>query len=149
MCIRDSPILLIIEDNADVVQYLNACLKEEYQIISVNNGKVGIEKAVELVPDVIISDVMMPEADGFEVCTTLKKNIHTSHIPIILLTAKSDVDSRIEGLEMGADAYLTKPFNEKELNIRLEKLLELRHTCLLYTSPSPRDATLSRMPSSA
>jgi YesN/AraC family two-component response regulator len=85
-----------------------------------------VEKALELLPDVVISDVMMPEMDGFELCRTLKEDLRSSHIPIVLLTARADVDSRIEGLEMGADAYLAKPFNQQELEVSLRKSLELR-----------------------
>ncbi len=122
------PNLLIVEDNKDVRQYLTACLEEQYHLSYAADGEAGIEKALEEVPDIIISDVMMPKKDGYEVCDTLKKDVRTSHIPIILLTAKSDADSRISGLEVGADAYLAKPFNEKELSVRLEKLLEIRKT---------------------
>ncbi len=124
----DLPNLLIIEDNSDVRQYLTICLEGHYTLSYAVNGEVGIEKALEEVPDIIISDVMMPKKDGYEVCDTLKKDVRTSHIPIIMLTAKSDADSRISGLEVGADAYLSKPFNELELFVRLEKLLEIRKT---------------------
>ncbi len=126
--ITSLPNLLIIEDNKDVRQYLTACLVGQYHLSYAIDGEAGIEKALEEVPDIIISDVMMPKKDGFEVCNYLKKDRRTSHIPIIILTAKSDADSRISGLEVGADAYLSKPFNEKELFVRLEKLLEIRKT---------------------
>jgi signal transduction histidine kinase/DNA-binding response OmpR family regulator/ligand-binding sensor domain-containing protein len=118
--------ILIVEDNPQIVQILIACLEDKYQLEIAGNGREGIEKAIEQTPDVIISDVMMPEKDGFELTATLKNDERTNHIPIILLTAKSDVDSRIRGLEKGADAYLAKPFEQRELLIRLEKLLELR-----------------------
>ncbi len=120
------PLLLIVEDNKDVVTYLRACLEEQYRIRVAENGQVGIQLATELIPDIIISDVMMPLKNGFEVCQALKSDEKTSHIPIILLTAKNTLDSRMAGLERGADAYLSKPFNERELLIRLKKLVELR-----------------------
>ena len=120
------PSVLIIEDNKDVVTYLEACLKDLYQIKVANDGEKGIEKAMELGPDLVISDVMMPKKDGFEVCETLKNDERTSHIPIILLTARADFESRISGLKRGADVYLTKPFNKTELLVRIEKLLEIR-----------------------
>ena len=119
--------MLLIEDNPDVMEYLTSCLEESYQLDFAFNGKAGIEKALEIVPDIIISDVMMPEKNGFEVTHFLKNDERTSHIPIILLTAKADINSKVIGLERGADAYLTKPFDKKELQVRLEKLIELRH----------------------
>jgi len=122
----DLPILLIIEDNADVIFYLKTCLENEYQIVTCRNGKLGVEKAIEILPDIIISDVMMPEMDGFEVCATLKEDERTSHIPIILLTARATSEDKLEGLSHGADAYLIKPFEKEELMIRLNKLLEIR-----------------------
>lgn len=122
----DLPLVLIIEDNVDVAFYLQSCLTERYNTLHANNGSIGIEMAYNNIPDIIISDVMMPEKDGFEVCKTLKSDQRTSHIPIILLTAKASEDDKIEGLEQGADAYLTKPFNKTELFIRLEKLIALR-----------------------
>lgn len=122
----EKPLLLIIEDNADVVTYIVGLLEREYDITTAPNGRFGIEKAYEIIPDIIISDVMMPEKDGYEVCETLKHDERTSHIPIILLTAKAEAADRIRGLRKGADAYLMKPFNKEELYVRLEKLLELR-----------------------
>lgn len=118
--------LLIIEDNPDVVEYLVACLGEHYLLDFAYNGRAGIEKALETIPDLIVSDVMMPEKDGFEVCEALKTNEFTSHIPIVLLTAKAGVENRIAGLRKGADAYLSKPFHQEELLVVLQNLLELR-----------------------
>ena len=120
------PHILLIEDNTDVVSYLMSCLEADYRISVAHDGEEGIQKALEMVPDMIISDVMMPMKDGFEVCYALKNDIRTSHIPVILLTAKADVASKLTGLRRGADAYLTKPFNEEELLLRIENLLELR-----------------------
>lgn len=124
----DTPTLLIVEDNADVMQYISACLEDTYRLSYAKDGQEGIETAIESVPDLIISDVMMPRKDGFELCNTLKRDARTSHIPIVLLTARADADSRITGLERGADAYLSKPFDERELRVRLTMLLELRRT---------------------
>ncbi|MCC6280190.1 MAG: response regulator, partial [Saprospiraceae bacterium] len=118
--------ILLIEDNPDVVAYLHTCLGEDYHLEYAYNGRAGIEKALETVPDLIVSDVMMPEKDGFEVCETLKNDERTSHIPIVLLTAKADVESRIAGLRRGADAYLAKPFHREELLATLKNLIELR-----------------------
>ena len=107
------PIALIVEDNADVIHYLINCLKDIYAIEIAMNGEEGIFKAIENIPDIIVSDVMMPIKDGFELCQTLKNDERTSHIPIILLTAKANIESRLEGLQRGADAYLSKPFIKK------------------------------------
>lgn len=120
------PILLLIEDNADIVSYICSILSESYQIVISINGELGISKAIEIVPDIIISDVMMPIKDGYEVCRTLKQHETTDHIPIILLTAKSEVEDRIQGLKYGADAYINKPFVKEELLVRLEQLLIIR-----------------------
>ena len=118
--------LLLIEDNTDVMQYLVSLLEERYDLYLARDGQEGIELALEHIPDLIVSDVMMPIKDGFEVCSTLKTDERTSHIPIILLPAKSSIDSRLEGLGRGADAYLAKPFDQRELFIRLEQLSALR-----------------------
>ena len=126
--------LLIIEDNRELMQYLTRLLENDYQIQTAENGIQGIEKATEQIPDIILSDVMMPGKDGFQVCKELKNDFRTNHIPIILLTARADTESRISGMEHGADAYLTKPFNKKELIICLHNLLVQRETLRLKFS---------------
>jgi len=120
------PLALIIEDNVDVSHYLKTCLTGKYQTIHSVNGEIGIETAFEKVPDIIICDVMMPVKDGFEVCSTLKTDERTDHIPIILLTAKVTMKDKLAGLSYGADAYLTKPFVKAELLTRLDQLVLLR-----------------------
>ena len=118
--------ILIVEDNPDVTTYLRGFLEDDYQIVTALNGRIGIKKALDKTPDLIISDVMMPEMDGFELCKKLKSDQRTSHIPIILLTAKADLDSKIEGLEYGADDYIAKPFDAAELQVRSKNLIEQR-----------------------
>ena len=121
------PLLLIVDDNIDVRSYLKENLTEYYQIIESSNGLDGLLKAIELVPDLIISDIMMPGMDGIELCRKLKTDEHTSHIPIILLTAHQSDEYKIEGYETGADAYITKPFSSAVLLTRIKNLLESRH----------------------
>lgn len=118
--------ILIVEDNADIRSYIRSILGNQYSIEEAENGVIGLEVATLQDFDLIISDLMMPEMDGIEMCKQLKKSIETSHIPIILLTAKSDIENRIEGLSIGADSYITKPFHPKHLIIRVEKLIEVR-----------------------
>lgn len=118
--------LLIVEDNEDVIHYLSVILHSDYSLAVARNGKEGLEMAAREVPDIIISDIMMPEMDGLELCRQLKNRLETSHIPILLLTARSDVRSRTQGYETGADAYLPKPFDKKELLAQLRQLTENR-----------------------
>lgn len=120
------PSLLIVEDNEDVRLYLREILKTSYQITEAKNGLEGLEIAREQIPDIIISDIMMPEKDGVEFTREVKNDARTSHIPVILLTAKAGRDSKLEGLETGADDYLPKPFDEEELMIRAKNLLDQR-----------------------
>ena len=129
---KSNPLVLLVEDNPDVVKYLVSCLNEDYQLEVAYDGQDGMDRAINLTPDIIISDVMMPKKNGFELAKILKNDERCSHIPIILLTAKADMESRIEGLEQGADAYLTKPFHKAELLVRIRKLLELRKNLQAY-----------------
>lgn len=128
------PQILLVEDNPDVVEYLIACLGEKYHLDYAYNGRAGIEKALETIPDLIVSDVMMPEKDGFELCETLKHDERTSHVPIVLLTAKADAASKIAGLRRGADAYLAKPFDREELLVQLDMLLKNQQRMAAYFS---------------
>lgn len=120
------PLVLLIEDNVDVAHYLKTCLKGKYQTIHAFDGNAGLKMAYENIPDIIISDVMMPGKDGLEVCATLKADERTDHIPVILLTAKVTTEDRLTGLTHGADAYLAKPFNKEELFTRLDQLILVR-----------------------
>lgn len=126
MSVNDLPTLVVVEDSTDVSQYLKAILKQEYHVELAENGKTGLEKTLSLIPDIVLSDVMMPEMDGIEMLGKIKSDFRTSHIPVVLLTAKADIDSRLVGLERGADAYIAKPFNENELHIQLKNLVEQR-----------------------
>jgi DNA-binding response OmpR family regulator/two-component sensor histidine kinase len=123
---NDLSTLLIVEDNRDVAEYLITCLKDEYHLLYAADGQEGLEMALEKVPDIIISDVMMPRLDGLHMCKEIKHDERTSHIPIILLTAKADIESKLTGLECGADLYLEKPFHKKELRVQLRNLEQTR-----------------------
>jgi len=118
--------LLIVEDNPDLRNFLELRFMEEYRIITAGDGAEGFAMAVVMLPDLIISDVMMPELDGIQMLDQLKNEPSTSHIPVILLTAKSSIESRIEGLKYGADIYLTKPFNADFLSASIENLIRSR-----------------------
>lgn len=138
----DKPQILIIEDNQDVVAYIVSCLQNDFAIKIGNDGQEGIDIALESIPDLIISDVMMPIKDGFEVCKALKSDERTSHIPIIILTAKSDMDSKLEGLTIGADAYISKPFHKEELLIRISSLILNREKLQHYYLSKASNVTL-------
>ncbi|MCB0658023.1 MAG: helix-turn-helix domain-containing protein [Saprospiraceae bacterium] len=122
----EKPLLLIIEDNEDIQAYLVSCLNEHYALEIATDGAMGIETALRIIPDVIITDVMMPIKDGYEVTGTLKTNMATSHIPIIILTAKITAEDRIAGLKRGADVYLGKPFYQEELLLNVQNLIKIR-----------------------
>lgn len=121
----ESALILLVEDNTDVVAYTASCLPG-YRLAVAKDGREGFDIATEIIPDLIISDVMMPFMNGFELLKKLRSDEQTSHIPIMMLTAKTDMESKMQGIQGGADAYLEKPFNIEELQIRVEKLLELR-----------------------
>jgi signal transduction histidine kinase/ligand-binding sensor domain-containing protein/DNA-binding response OmpR family regulator len=123
---EELPFLLIVEDNEDMRHYIRNELSGQFQMIEATSGKEGVRKATENVPDLIISDVMMPDITGIELCKEVKTNLVTSHIPVILLTALSENEFKIEGLETGADDFIVKPFNTEILKARIKNLIELR-----------------------
>ncbi len=118
--------VLIVEDNTELRNYLKDELKKDYKILVANNGKEGLEIAREVLPDAIITDVMMPEMNGFDFCRIIKTDITTSHIPLLMLTAKTRIDDRIEGIGYGADAYMIKPFDMRLLKLRVSQLITSR-----------------------
>lgn len=126
------PQILLVEDNVDILQYLQSCLMDSYSITVAADGLKGQAMAIEQVPDLIVSDIMMPGKNGIELLQELKNDERTSHIPVILLTAKADISSKLEGLAHGADAYLVKPFHPAELEIRIRKLIDLRKQLQQY-----------------
>lgn len=117
-------IVLVIEDNMDMRLYIKNILSADYQVFLAKDGNVGLAKALRIVPDIVLCDIMMPGLDGFEVCSSLKQNDVTRHIPIILLTACSFEEQKARGYESGADAFMQKPFNVTTLKVRMQKLLE-------------------------
>ena len=116
--------LLIVDDNKDMLQFVSSCMKEDYQVYTATDGAAALELLQREQIDLIISDVMMPGIDGFELCRRVKSDINLSHIPVILLTARTTDVSRIEGLQLGADDYLTKPFNVEVLRLRVQKFID-------------------------
>ncbi len=123
---EDLPTLLIVDDNPDIVYYLKEIFEKDFNLITAQNGKSGLDKAFANIPDLIISDIMMPEIDGLEFCRQIKTDVRTSHIPVILLTARNSVLFHSKGLETGADDYINKPFDEKILKLRVHNLIDSR-----------------------
>ncbi len=121
-----TPIVLVVEDNADISRYIGSELKKSYTLRYACNGKEGAALTREIMPDLVISDIMMPEMDGLEMCRELKSSEITNHIPLIFITARSSQEDKVKGIQAGGDAYLTKPFSSDELNALVESLLKSR-----------------------
>lgn len=122
----DKPIVLIVEDNHDVALFLGHILEDKYQVVKAKNGSEGVNKAREIIPDIIITDIMMPETNGLEMCKMIRADELLNHIPVIIVTARSGAKDRLEALSVGADAFLVKPFNNDELKALVEALLSSR-----------------------
>lgn len=142
----EAPILLVVEDNTDLRRYVRMQFEGQYQVVEAVDGQQGLEMALEIVPDAVVCDLMMPRLDGFGFCKALKTDLRTSHIPVVMLTAKASLQNRLEGLELGADDYLAKPFNTDELQIRVRNLIlnreKIRHRYIdlplkAQTDPAP------------
>lgn len=123
---REKEVILVVEDSADTREYIRSSLEPLYRVIEAKDGQEGLQTAQTVIPDLIISDIMMPEMDGHELCRVLKNQLNTSHIPVILLTARASDENIVQGLETGADDYITKPFNTKILYARIKNLIDLR-----------------------
>lgn len=117
-------LVLIVEDNRDVREYISMQLKDRYRLAMARDGKEGLRMATELVPDIIITDIMMPEMDGYELCQAVKQSAVLDHVPVIIVTAKTTQEDKLRGLQMGVDAYIYKPFNAEELAVSVGNLLE-------------------------
>jgi len=135
-----TPALLIVDDETEILDLLEQILNSQYSILKAENGKQALQILSAESVNLIVSDVMMPEIDGFELCKTIKSNFEYSHIPVILLTAKNTIQSKVEGLELGADAYIEKPFSKAHLQAQIKSLLSNRamimHHLITPSSPS-------------
>jgi signal transduction histidine kinase/ligand-binding sensor domain-containing protein/AraC-like DNA-binding protein len=137
-------IVLVVEDNEEIRNYITDSLSENYKVYAANNGKRGLEEAFAHIPDIIVSDIMMPEMDGFELSKRLKEDVRTSHIPIILLTAKDTIQDRTEGYAIGVESYITKPFSAGLLQSRILNLLESRRKIaeLIHNNTANKNALM-------
>ena len=122
----DKPILLVVEDDADIRQYVANSLSDEFTVLTAGDGNEGLKLTLEKIPDIVVSDIMMPIMDGISLCRAIREEISTSHVPIVLLTARDSINDKEEGYKAGADSYLTKPFSAKLLRSRLHNLLDKR-----------------------
>ncbi len=129
-------LILVVEDNAEIQDYIHECFSDSYDVLIAENGKIGLEIAFDRIPDIIISDIMMPVLDGIKMCKSLKEDVRTCHIPVILLTAKDSIQDKTEGYLIGADSYITKPFSGNLLRSRVVNLIENRKKIMALFSSS-------------
>lgn len=141
--------ILIVEDNNELREYIAQYLSSHFKILTAPDGKIGPEKAILFAPDIIISDMMIPEMDGLTMCRKLKVDISTSHIPVIILTARTSLMQQIDGYGVGADAYVTKPFSPKLLLARTSNLIisreKLRNLFREKIDPSPKEISITSL----
>jgi len=131
------PCVLLVDDHDDILEFLVDDLQEQYHVITAYNGKQALESLADEAIQLIISDIMMPEMDGYHLCQAVKSDVEHCHIPIILLTAKNSLQSKIQGLEFGADAYIEKPFSPEYLQVQIANLLSNRNKLREYFASSP------------
>jgi two-component system cell cycle response regulator len=131
------PIILLVDDQEDILDFIADDLADKYQVLTARNGVEALEQLQQEIVQLVISDVMMPEMDGFELCEKIKSDLEFSHIPVILLTAKNSLQSKIEGLELGADAYVEKPFSPEFLQVQISSLIKNRNKIRAYFASSP------------
>lgn len=133
----EKPTVLLVDDNEDILDFLADDLEEKYTVVTAFDGKEALDVLLKESVQLVVSDVMMPEMDGFELCSTIKSNFEYCHVPVILLTAKNTLQSKIEGLELGADAYIEKPFSPEYLQAQIANLLSNRNKIRNYFASSP------------
>ena len=131
------PIILLVDDNEEILDFLSEDLNEKYTVLKALNGQDALHQLTQGPIQLVISDIMMPVMDGYELCRNIKSNFEYSHIPVILLTAKNTLQSKIEGLELGADAYIEKPFSPEHLQVQIANLLSNRNKIREYFASSP------------
>jgi two-component system, cell cycle response regulator len=131
------PIILLVDDEEDILEFLERILKSKYSVLKAENGEEALDILATEAVQLVVSDVMMPVMDGFELCKKIKTNLEFSHIPVILLTAKNTIQSKVEGLELGADAYIEKPFSKEHLLAQMASLLSNRNMLREYFAKSP------------
>jgi two-component system, cell cycle response regulator len=131
------PVILLVDDEEEILDFLERILKIKYTIVRAENGQEALKLLATEPVQLVVSDVMMPEMDGFELCKLIKSNFELSHIPVILLTAKNTLQSKIEGLELGADAYIEKPFSKEHLQAQIASLIANRSMIREYFASSP------------
>lgn len=131
------PLILLVDDEEEILEFLERMLKPKYDVLKAENGREALTVLEKEAVQLVISDVMMPEMDGLELCRNIKSNVEYSHIPVILLTAKNTIQAKVEGLELGADAYIEKPFSKEHLMAQMASLLNNRNMIRQYFASSP------------
>jgi len=135
--IQEKPVILLVDDNEEILDFIADDLSEKFKVLIASNGLEGLEILEKEIVHLVISDVMMPAMDGFEFCSRIKSGVEFSHIPVILLTAKNTLQAKIEGLELGADVYIEKPFSPEFLQVQAASLIANRNKIKTYFSSSP------------